>query len=101
MSCGVGYRHGSDVALLWLWCRLAAAAPIQSLAWELSYALGAALKKKKKRGRDQGDACISHASMTQKLSSNNQKQGKVFQTSERTKLLTPRLRLLASKMVRL
>ena len=33
--------------LLWLWCRPAAAAPIQSLAWELQYAVGAALKKQK------------------------------------------------------
>ena len=35
-----------DPALLWLWCRLAAAAQIQPLAWELPYATGAALKKK-------------------------------------------------------
>ena len=54
MSCGVGYRHGSDPALLWLWCRLAATAPIRQLAWEPPYAAGAALKglktkKKKKR----------------------------------------------------
>ena len=34
-SCGVGHRHGSDPVLPWLWCRLAAAAPIQPLAWEL------------------------------------------------------------------
>ena len=34
MSCGVGCRHGSDPALLWLWRRLAAAAPIRPLAWE-------------------------------------------------------------------
>ena len=27
-SCGVGYRYGSDLALPWLWHRLAAAAPI-------------------------------------------------------------------------
>ena len=27
-SCGVGHRCGSDLALLWLWYRLAAAAPI-------------------------------------------------------------------------
>ena len=27
-SCGVGYRCGSDMALLWLWCRPATAAPI-------------------------------------------------------------------------
>ena len=45
MSCGVGGRRGWDPALLWLWCRLAAPAPIQSLAWELPYATGAALKR--------------------------------------------------------
>ena len=28
MSCGVGSRHGLDPALLWLWCKLAAAALI-------------------------------------------------------------------------
>jgi len=33
MNCGVGCRHGLDPTLLWLW--LAAAAPIQPLAWEL------------------------------------------------------------------
>ena len=34
LSCGVGHRHGSDLALLWLWCRLEAAALIRPLAWE-------------------------------------------------------------------
>ena len=48
MSCGVGRRRGSDPALLWLWHRLAATAPIRLLAWELHYAVGAALKKKKR-----------------------------------------------------
>ena len=28
VSCGVGHRPGSDLALLWLWHRLVAAAPI-------------------------------------------------------------------------
>ena len=46
MGCGVGCRNGSDPALLWLWP--AAAAPIRTLAWEISYAVGAALKGKKK-----------------------------------------------------
>ena len=46
MSCGVGRRHGSDLAFLWLWRRPAATAPIQPLAWELPYAMGAVLKKK-------------------------------------------------------
>ena len=48
MSCGVGHRHGSDLALLWLWHRLAAAAPIRPLAWELPYATSAALEKNQK-----------------------------------------------------
>ena len=47
MNCGVGYRHGSDPVLLWLWCRPAATAPIQLLAWEPPYAMGAALKRQK------------------------------------------------------
>ena len=48
MSCGVGHRHGLDPVLLWLWRRLAAAALIQPLAWELPCAVGAALKRRKK-----------------------------------------------------
>ena len=40
---------GSHPAWLWLWCRLAAVAPIQPLAWESLYASGAALKRKKKK----------------------------------------------------
>ena len=47
MSCGVGRRHGSDLALLWLWCRPAAIAPIRPLAWEPPYATGEALKRQK------------------------------------------------------
>ena len=38
-----------DPALLWLWCRSAATAPIQPLAQELRYATGTALKSKKKK----------------------------------------------------
>ena len=39
--------------LLLLWCRLIATALIRPLAWELPYAVGVALKrKKKKRGRE-------------------------------------------------
>ena len=33
-----------DLALLWLWHRPAATAPIRLLAWELPHATGAALK---------------------------------------------------------
>ena len=49
MSCGVGGRQGLDLALFGLWCRLAAVAPIQLLSWELPYAVGATLFKKKKK----------------------------------------------------
>ena len=45
MSCGVGRRCGSELVLLWL----AAAAPIQPLAWELPYTASVALKRKKKK----------------------------------------------------
>ena len=47
MSCGVGHRHGLDSPFLWLWCRSAAVAPIGPLVWELSYAVGMALKRQK------------------------------------------------------
>ena len=35
--------------LPWLWCRLAAAAPIRPLAWEPPYAAGVPLKRQKKK----------------------------------------------------
>ena len=46
-SCGVGRRHGWDLALPWLWCRPAAIALIQHLAWEPLYVVGVALKRQK------------------------------------------------------
>ena len=48
VSRGVGCRCNLDPALLWLWCRLAAAAPIGPLAQELPYVAGVALKRKEK-----------------------------------------------------
>ena len=47
MSCGLRHRRSSDPALLWLWCRPAAVAPIRPLAWEPPYVSGAAPKSKK------------------------------------------------------
>ena len=52
VSCGVGCRRGLDPALLWLWCRPAAPTLICSLAWELPHAVGAALKRQKKKERN-------------------------------------------------
>ena len=48
MSYGVGRRCSSDPALLWLWCRPVASAPIRPLAWEPPHAMGAALEKAKR-----------------------------------------------------
>ena len=49
MSCGVGRRHGLDLALLQLWRRPVATAPIQPLAWEPLYAAGAVQEMAKKK----------------------------------------------------
>ena len=49
MSCGVVRRLGLDPALLWLWLRMVATAPIGSLAWEPPYATEAALEKAKRQ----------------------------------------------------
>ena len=49
MGCGVDCRCGSNLALLWLWCRLAATAPIGPLAWEPPYAVGAAQEMAKRQ----------------------------------------------------
>ena len=49
MSYSVGRGCSLDLVLLWLWCRLAATAPIWPLAWELPYAMGVGPKKAKKK----------------------------------------------------
>ena len=41
----VGHRHSLDPKLLWH--RLATTAPVRPLPWELAYAMGSALKRKK------------------------------------------------------
>ena len=46
MSCFVVLSHGLNRALLWLCCRQEAVALIRPLAWELPYAMGAALNAK-------------------------------------------------------
>ena len=53
MSCDIGRRRGSDPALLWLWYRPAATAPIGPLAWEPLYAIGEALKKKERKKKSE------------------------------------------------
>ena len=60
MSCGVGHRHGSDLMLPWLWCRLVAAVLFQPLTWKLPFAVNGALKKKKERERERFRAVCVH-----------------------------------------
>ena len=55
----MGGRCGSDLALLWLWHRLAAAALFRPLAWEFPYAAGVALKKRQKQERKVVNAGLS------------------------------------------
>ena len=52
VSCGVGRRCGLDPELLWLRYRPAATAPIQPLAWKITYATGAALQSKKQKRKE-------------------------------------------------
>ena len=49
MSCHVGQRCGLGLALLFLWHKLAAAAPIEPLAWALPYAMGSVLKRQQQQ----------------------------------------------------
>ena len=66
VSCGVGRRGGLDLALLWLWCRLTAVAPIRPLAWEPPYAVSAALKKKKRKQKKKKEQFLRRASPSQR-----------------------------------
>ena len=49
VSYGVGHRCGLDPTFLWLWHKPVAAAPTGLPAWQLPYAVGAAIKRKKKK----------------------------------------------------
>ena len=65
MSCNVGCRHSSDLALLW--CRLVATAPIRLIAWELLYAVGAAQKRQKKKKKKQKEKETCYADTFENL----------------------------------
>ena len=56
---GVGRRCGLDPVLLWLWCSLAAVAPIRVLAWELPHATGVALKCKTTKNSNEAPYCLT------------------------------------------
>ena len=61
MISRVGCRCGSDLVLLWLWCRPAAIAPIQPLALEPLYAASLALKRKKKKKKKESGTVTAMA----------------------------------------
>ena len=69
MSCGLCWRCGLAPVLLWLWHKLAAAPPIEPLAWELPYAVGAALKNKKKK--NEKNICNDIYNARKQISSGN------------------------------
>ena len=73
MSCGVGRRHSLDSVSLWLWHRLAAAAPIRPLAWEPPYAVSEAFKRQKTKKKKK-------ELHTKRSSGPNSHTSKVYQT---------------------
>ena len=71
MSCGVGHSRSLDPALLWLWHRPAATAPIRPLAWELPCAAGAAqemAKRQKKKKKKEEESKVGKMTGWQYLS---------------------------------
>ena len=59
MSWAASHRHGSDLALLRLWRRLAPAAPIRPRAWELPNVTGTVLKRQKKKKKERKEQEIT------------------------------------------
>ena len=83
LSCGVGCRHGSDLALLWLWRRLVSTAPIQLLAWESPYAAAAALEKsKRQKNKQKNPPKTSFGASPSRDESSSQVTPKVHQTTQ-------------------
>ena len=63
MICGVGRRCGLDLALLWLWHRLAATAWIRPLAWEPPHAMGVALNRQKTKKKKKFEVSLTYIVM--------------------------------------
>ena len=58
VSPGMGHRCGSNPKFLWLWCRLAVAALIWPLAWDLPYATGVCpIKQNKNKNKNKNNKC--------------------------------------------
>ena len=66
--CGaIGCPCSLDPVLLWLWHRLQAVALIQPLAWELPYAVGAALNKKVQKKKKKISIMSTHLCVQDKI----------------------------------
>ena len=97
MSSGVGCRRSSDPALLWLWRRLVAIAPIGPLAWEPPCAMGMApekakrqKKKKKKQEKSQINNLIPKTIM--KGRNKAQSRGKKIKIREKLNKMRSKIR---------
>ena len=85
MSWGVGRRRSSDPALLWLWRRLVATAPIRPLAWEPPYAEGAA-QEIAKRQKKKLSKCVTrrshHGTAEMNLTRNHEVAGSILDLAQ-------------------
>ena len=82
MNCGVGRRCGLDLALLWLWRKLAAVVWIGPLAWEPPYASGAALKRQKtKKERKEHSKIYLEMQKNKIVLNKNKASGLIYQIS--------------------
>ena len=84
MSYGVGHRRGWDHALLWLWCRATATAPIRPLAQEPPYAASAALKRQKKKERKKKEA--THCQETKQITKSGSAMTQMLKLYEEFKI---------------
>ena len=80
MSCGAGRRCSSDLALLWLWHKLAAVAAIGPLAWEPPYAMSATPKKQINKERKKSACYTVNALKTLAITPRAEKVNKAVST---------------------
>ena len=80
MSCGVGRRCGSDLLLLWLWCRPAAVAPIRPPSLRTAICCNYSPKNQKKKKKSIIEIIVdSHAVL--RKSTERSPTGNILQSS--------------------
>ena len=100
MSGGVDCRCSLDLALLWLWRRLAATALIRPIDWEPPYAVGAALKrqKTKKKKRKERQLLLTNSPYPAPLSSVSDQLQDNVATTENDDLTTKSITIYESPL---